>query len=109
MKNKKFRIVLSILLVMSMLLGISGCTTAEKPDNTPNENAVYKAGTYTATAKGHNGDVKVEVVFNDTSIVSVKVLEHAETAGIGDIAIERISGEIVSGQTLAVDSVTGAT
>lgn len=109
MKNKKFRIVLSILLIMSMLLGIAGCTAAEKPDNTQNENAVYKAGTYTATAKGHNGDVKVEVVFNDTSIVSVKVLEHAETGGIGDIAIERISGEIVSGQTLAVDSVTGAT
>lgn len=111
MKNKTLKIFLSIILTMSMLLGVVGCTTAEKPVDTPSqsENAKYKAGAYTATAKGHNGDVNVEVVFDDTSIVSIKVLEHAETAGIGDIAIDRIPEEIATGQTLAVDSVTGAT
>ncbi len=111
MKNKTLKVFLSILLTMSMLLGVVGCTTADKPADIPpqNEEAIYKAGTYTATAKGHNKDVKVEVVFDDTSIVSIKVLEHAETAGIGDIAIDRLPEEIVTGQTLAVDSVTGAT
>ncbi len=111
MKGKTLKIFLSILLTMSMMLGVVGCATADKPVDTPpqSENAIYKAGTYTATAKGHNGDVNVEVVFDDTSIVSIKVLEHAETAGIGDIAIDRLSEEIVTGQTLAVDSVTGAT
>ena len=111
MKGKTSRIFLSILLIMTMLLSIVGCTTAEKPVDTPpqSEEAIYKAGAYTATAKGHNGDVKVEVVFDDTSIVSIKVLEHAETAGIGDLPIDRLPEEIVTGQTLTVDSVTGAT
>lgn len=110
MKNKTLKIFLSILVIMSMVLGVVGCTKAEAPVEAPqNENAIYKAGTYTAVANGHNGDVKVEVVFDDTSIVSIKVLEHDETAGIGDLAMERLPEEIVGGQTLAVDSITGAT
>ncbi|NLB33504.1 MAG: FAD-dependent oxidoreductase [Tissierellia bacterium] len=109
MNKQTLRIFLCILLTMSMVLGVVGCTTKEEPDDTPNENAIYKSGTYTATAKGHNGDVKVEVEFDDTSIVSIKVLEHEETLGIGDIAMERLPEEIINNQTLAVDSVSGAT
>lgn len=110
MKSKTLKIMLSILVIMSMVLGVVGCTKAEEPIEAPqNENAKYKAGTYTAVATGHNGDVKVEVVFDDTSIVSIKVLEHDETGGIGDLAMERLPEEIVGGQTLVVDSITGAT
>ena len=96
MKSKTLKIMLSILVIMSMVLGVVGCTKAEEPIEAPqNENAKYKAGTYTAVATGHNGDVKVEVVFDDTSIVSIKVLEHDETGGIGDLAMERLPEEIV--------------
>ena len=35
--------------------------------------------------------------------------EHAETAGLSDTPIERIPAKIVEGQTLAVDTVSGAT
>lgn len=98
------------MLALLLVLGMSGCANKEKPNDTPaNEETSYKAGTYTATVKGHNGDLKVEVELNDTSIVSVKVLEHAETAGIGDAAIERIAAVITEDQTLAVDTVAGAT
>lgn len=110
MKSKSIKLFLCILLIGLMAVGIVGCASKEEPAGpAPVENAIYKAGTYTAAAKGHNGDVKVEVVFDDTSLVSVKVLEHAETPGIGDIAIDRLSEEIVKGQTLSVDSVSGAT
>lgn len=110
MKSKSIKLFLCILLIGLMAAGIVGCASKEEPAGpAPVENAIYKAGTYTAAAKGHNGDVKVEVVFDDTSLVSVKVLEHAETPGIGDIAIDRLSEEIVKGQTLSVDSVSGAT
>ncbi|MDF2950273.1 MAG: fumarate reductase/succinate dehydrogenase flavoprotein domain protein, partial [Sedimentibacter sp.] len=110
MKRKISKIFLCIMLALLLVLGMTGCTNKEKPNDTPaNEEASYKAGTYTATVKGHNGDLKVEVELNDTSIVSVKVLEHAETAGIGDAAIERIAAEITEDQTLAVDTVAGAT
>jgi fumarate reductase flavoprotein subunit len=110
MKGKISKIFLCIMLALLLVLGMSGCANKEKPNDTPaNEEASYKAGTYTATVKGHNGELKVEVELSDTSIVSVKVLEHAETAGIGDAAIERIAAVITEDQTLAVDTVAGAT
>lgn len=64
---------------------------------------------YTAQANGNNGPVTVEVEVSDAEILSVKVTEHAETAGLSDTPIERIPAKIVEGQTLAVDTVSGAT
>lgn len=69
----------------------------------------YTAGTYTGTGKGNNGDVTVEVVFTADAIKSVTVKDNSETAGISDPAIEQIPGEIVDKQSLAVDTVSGAT
>lgn len=69
----------------------------------------YTAGVYIAQANGNNGPVTVEVEVSDTEILSVKVTEHAETAGLSDTPIERIPAKIVEGQTLAVDTVSGAT
>ena len=67
------------------------------------------AGTYTAEANGNNGPVKVEVVVSDNAIESVTVVAHSETPGICDLPIERIPAKIVEQQTLAVDTVSGAT
>lgn len=100
---------LSVLLCISMLFSIAACQAAPQNQGDVNSESIYTAGTYTAVAKGNNGDVKVEVEFSETSIVSVKVLEHSETAGLSDTPIQRIPEEIVSGQTLAVDTVSGAT
>ena len=69
----------------------------------------YTAGTYTGTGKGNNGDVTVEVVFTADAIKSVTVKDNSETAGISDPAIEQIPSEIVDQQSLAVDTVSGAT
>lgn len=66
-------------------------------------------GTYSAEGQGNNGPVVVEVTVTDKDIVSVEVKEHAETPGICDPAMERIPAAIVDGQTLAVDTVSGAT
>lgn len=69
----------------------------------------YKAGTYTASAKGMGGDVPVTVTFSDTAITEVKVGEHKETQGIADAPIERIPAAIVENQSLQVEAVAGAT
>ena len=69
----------------------------------------YTAGVYTAQANGNKGPVTVEVEVSDAEILSVKVTEHAETAGLSDTPSERIPAKIVEGQTLAVDTVSGAT
>lgn len=96
--------ILLLILSFTLVLSLAACTK-----EVVNEEGAYKAGTYTGVGKGNNGDVKVEVVFDADSIVSVKVLEHEETDSISDTPIERIPEEIVKGQTLAVDIVSGAT
>jgi len=71
--------------------------------------AGFTAGTYTAAAKGMNGDVTVEVTFAEDAIAGVKVVSHSETPGLSDPAIAGIPAAIVDAQSLAVDTVTGAT
>ncbi|MBF4692589.1 FAD-dependent oxidoreductase [Fusibacter sp. Q10-2] len=92
---------LSILLCLTMVLSVSACQKSETASK-------YKAGTYTATANGKNGPIEVEVVFTADKIESVKVNGENETEGISEGALEIIPEKIVSGQTLAVDAVSGA-
>ncbi|MDO4484662.1 MAG: FAD-dependent oxidoreductase [Clostridia bacterium] len=66
-------------------------------------------GTYEAEANGIGGPVKVAVTVSDAGIENVEIVSHSETAGISDPAINNIPAAIVAGQTLAVDTVAGAT
>ena len=90
----------SLTMLMTLLFVLLGTTAWAQS---------YTAGVYTAQANGNNGPVTVEVEVSDAEILSVKVTEHAETAGLSDTPIERIPAKIVEGQTLAVDTVSGAT
>ncbi|HHV78367.1 MAG TPA: FMN-binding protein [Firmicutes bacterium] len=69
----------------------------------------YKEGTYTGEAQGQNGPVKVSVEIKSDRISAVKVVEHKETPGISDAAIERVPRAIVEKQSTEVDAVSGAT
>ena len=71
--------------------------------------AAFTAGTYTASAQGIGGDVTVEVTFEADKIVSVVVTSHNETPGLSDPAINGVPAAIVAQQSLAVDTVAGAT
>jgi len=85
-----------------MLMSLVGCQASS------NE-ALFKAGTYEATVAGHNGDMTVEVVVSDSAILEVNILDHMESPSISDAAIERIPVAIVDEQSLAVDTISGAT
>lgn len=71
------------------------------------------AGTYTGTANGMKGEVTVEVTVTEEKIESVTVTAQHETYGIGcgiDAApVEAIPAWIVENQSLAADTVSGAT
>ena len=90
----------SLAMLMTLLFALLGTTAWAQS---------YTAGVYTAQANGNNGPVTVDVEVSVAEILSVKVTEHAETAGLSDTPIERIPAKIVEGQTLAVDTVSGAT
>ena len=67
------------------------------------------AQTLTASADGKVGPVEVEVITSPTQIFKVRVTNHTETDGIGTNAVDQIPNAIVEAQSLAVDSVSGAT
>ncbi len=95
---KQIKIMLAVTLCLAMVL-MGNLALA----------AGYTAGTYTAEAAGNNGPVKVSVTVTADAITEVVVTEHAETAGLSDAPIKNIPAEIVEYQSLAVDTVSGAT
>lgn len=96
--KKLGKLVLSFLMVASL----AACSSSS-------DDLTYKAGTYSSTVKGHNGDLTVEVIVSETNIDSVKVTSHDETLGLSDAAINDIPQIIVDHQSLAVDTMAGAT
>lgn len=102
MKRSFTKKLVSVVFSVLMLMSLVGCQSAS------NE-ALYKAGTYEATVAGHNGDMTVEVVVSDSAILEVNILNHMESPSISDAAIERIPVAIVDEQSLAVDTISGAT
>ena len=77
---------LALLLSLMMAMGLVANVAAAQR---------YTPGTYTATAAGHNGDMTVEVVVDENTILSVTVTDHEETAGIVDTPLSRIPTAIV--------------
>lgn len=102
--KKLLRICMAVVMIFSI---ITCSISASSAVNT--SAGAYTSGVYTGVGSGKNGDIKVEVKFSANEIVSVKVGAHNETEGICEPAIERIPAKIVEGQTLNVDTVTGAT
>ena len=101
----------------------SGGTTPPTTSQEPSTGSLTD-GTYTASKPGMNADVEVEVTIADGKISDVKVTNDSETPGIGGVLenskgeiktnggespVTRIPAAIVAGQTLKVDTVTGAT
>lgn len=89
---------IKILCIIGMLCG---CTTKTR--------GTYKAGTYTVTVQGHNTKIKMSVTVDANSILSVDILQQAETTGIADPALKEIPKRIVEGQTLNIDAISSCT
>ena len=92
---RKSLICLALSLVM--VLGTMGMASA------------YTAGTYEATTTGHNAPITLAVTVNDTAIEKIDVTVENETIGVGKVALETMTQRIVDSQSLAVDTLTGAT
>ncbi|MDF2520091.1 MAG: flavocytochrome c [Clostridia bacterium] len=95
---------IAMLLALIMVFALVGC---QKTAPT-NESSLFKPGTYTGEADGIHGKVQVEVTVDENKILEVKVVKHDETPGVSDSAITNIPKDIVEYQTLAVDTVAGA-
>lgn len=66
-------------------------------------------GTFQGSATGIEGEILIEISVQDGVITDIAVLEDNETAGVGAKALGIIGEDVVMNQSLAVDSVAGAT
>lgn len=111
------------LLCLIMVMVISACSSGkgsneagnnagnEAPENVVSETEQatnYKPGSYEVTAKANNGDIKLKVTFSETKIETIEIVEQQETAGLGDVALQKVADEILEAQHLNVDVVSGA-
>ncbi len=82
---------------------------SETKAETPADSQSMTPGTYQASAQGMDGEIQIAVTVTDDKIENIEILDDNETAGVGDKALQMISSKVVENQSLAVDSVSGAT
>lgn len=125
MKRKNFKHALCALTSLGLCLSLLGCSpqqaaTSPTPSPTPSQSQQVEEnvpslsqpltpGDYEVSIYGHNGVIVMDVSFSEQRIEDIQVREHTETAGIGDTAFDAVIPAILDGQTLDVDTVTGAT
>lgn len=100
------------LLLSAMLLFAAGCNekVAEEPAQPEETNVqAMTAGEYEVSVKGYQDGMKVKVTLDTNSIKAIEVLEHNDTEGVSDAALEKMPGLIIDEQSLTVDTVAGAT
>lgn len=86
--------------------GLLGGCTADAAGTKPGA-AVYKPGTYTATAKGL-GKVTVTMTFSETAITDIKLDCSEETVEIGGAAAKSLQEALMTAQSAEIDGVSGA-
>lgn len=97
MKSKTFSLFLVLLMALCLVIPSANAATA-----------VFTPGTYTASANGRNGPVTVETTVTEDLIAKVEIVKHFETNGVWQV-LDVVPQRIVEEQSLAVDTVAGAT
>ena len=100
---KKKHILASLVLAGAMFLSACGGSAS----STTSASGV--SGTFTGTAKGMGGDVSVTLTLTDSVITDCTATGDGETAGIGSVVIDQFPDEVVAGNTINIDSISGAT
>lgn len=98
-------------------LALAGCApmshdeAQEKEKEASAQRASNSQGQVTAIGQGmgKHGNFNVEVSLKDGAIDRITVLDSRETPGMGDVAMDKLTQAIIENQTLAVDTITGAT
>ena len=100
-----------IFLSFLALAMVVGCSSSTDTNDTEEETSASSMtdGKYQGTATGIEGEIVIEITVADNQITACDVVEDNETAGVGEKALEIIAESLVENQSLAMDSVSGAT
>lgn len=68
----------------------------------------FKPGTYEVAGKGHNSQFPIKVTFSKDRIEDIEVDNSGESDGLSDQVFEVLPQQMIEGQTLNVDAISGA-
>lgn len=110
---KKAIKILSFFLILCLVGSMVGCGSPENNDtgteiDGDKEITSMNPGEYVVEVDGYKS-MKVQVTLGEKEIKKIEVIEHEETPGVSDAALEEIPEAIVAQQSVGVDTITGAT
>ena len=94
-------------LVLACMMLLSACGGAAPAATT--ESAAPAAASYTGTAQGMGGEVSVTLTIENGVITGCTAVGDNETDGIGSVVIAQFPDQVVAGNTINLDAVSGAT
>jgi flavocytochrome c len=91
------------------LSALSACAADQKPSQAAmREVSFSKPGTYSSVANGRNGKLTLTVTTSANAIEKI-LYESVESRSIGGQAMDLLTEDVLTNQTVAVDTITGAT
>jgi fumarate reductase flavoprotein subunit len=95
------------LLFCCAFLFLPGCSDSDDSGDAP----LMRPGTYTGRGSGYGGNISVSALLSETEIKSLTILSHHETVSRPAVTqtLSAVPQRITAGQTLDVDTITGAT
>lgn len=81
-----------------------------KAEAKPMTDGAYQASAASYKRSGSNkGEVTFNVTVKDNAITAIDVVDYGDTPAIGGMAFDLLKEKVIANQSLAVDSITGAT
>lgn len=116
----------NLILALSLIFVLSACSNNKETTSSTEENLStssntdisgakevkelsFKPGTYTGKGDGYNGDLELEVTFDDNKLTDIEVKNSVETDKVGNVAFPIVFEDMVSANGSGVDNITGAT
>ncbi len=81
---------------------------ADADVGTEDVSGIMKDGTYSASARGYNGPIEVEIIVKDGKLIDARVVHHEDDSPYFDDATYVLERIIEKGGTSGVDKVSGA-
>lgn len=108
--------IIAIILILTLVFGITGCGQVESKTNTTAANdttetiktALYTPGTYEAITQGFGGTITVKVTVDENKIIDVTAKADGETEGVGSEALDKLPAQIIEANGTDIEGISGA-
>lgn len=100
--KRSLKLISYLLFIVILATSFFGCQNGDKEGK-------FTPGTYEGTGEGHGGTITAKVTVTTDEITEIEIDAPHETESIGGSAKDKVIESVLSSQSLAIDTVSGAT